>query len=158
MESLAYVYTINILVERRSEIPSGCLCPTVSMSAISKIRAGGGRISLSCHGSAAVFSELSSTYPLKLLSPRIAEDGVAVVYILTYGGGLVSGDQVNLSVDIGEKAKLVLLSQVSSMHHGLSLASLLTNRVPPKSSKPDQAIDWHLYNQTPITSHQRLKS
>ncbi|KAK0456673.1 UreD urease accessory protein-domain-containing protein [Armillaria borealis] len=84
------------------------------MPAISKIPAGGGRISLSCHGSAAVFSELSSTYPLKLLSPRIAEDGVAVVYILTYGGGLVSGDQVNLSVDIGEKAKLVILSQGST--------------------------------------------
>ncbi|KAK0208138.1 UreD urease accessory protein-domain-containing protein [Desarmillaria ectypa] len=107
------------------------------MSIISKIRAGGGRISLSCHGPAVVFSELSSTYPLKLLSPRIAEDGVAVVYILTYGGGLVSGDQVNLSVDIGEKAKLVLLSQGSTKvfktRPGHRLASVQTDpyHLPP---------------------------
>ncbi|KAK0478279.1 UreD urease accessory protein-domain-containing protein [Armillaria novae-zelandiae] len=107
------------------------------MPEISKIHAGGGRISLSCHGSAAVFSELSATYPLKLLAPRIAEAGVAVVYVLTYGGGLVSGDQVNLSVDIGEKAKLVLLSQGSTKvfktRPGHRLASVQTDphHLPP---------------------------
>lgn len=83
-------------------------------SSIPKIHAGGGRIALSSYGSNhAVFSELSSTYPLKLLSPRISPDGIAVVYILSYGGGLVGGDQINLSVDVGTGAVLVLLSQVS---------------------------------------------
>ncbi|KAG7450650.1 UreD-domain-containing protein [Guyanagaster necrorhizus] len=109
------------------------------MLAIPKIDAGGGRISLSCHGSAAVFSELSSTYPLKLLSPRIPEDGVAVVYILTYGGGLVSGDRVNLSVDVGEESKLVLLSQGSTKvfktRPGHRLASVQTSSHPPPTTQ-----------------------
>ncbi|KAJ7293454.1 UreD urease accessory protein-domain-containing protein [Mycena rebaudengoi] len=52
--------------------------------------AGRGRIALALHGAEAVFSELSSTYPLKLLSPRIVCDGVAVAYMITYGGGLGS--------------------------------------------------------------------
>ncbi|TFK36836.1 UreD-domain-containing protein [Crucibulum laeve] len=83
-------------------------------SPIEKIHAGGGRICVASHGQKAVFSELSATYPLKLLSPRIAQDGVAVVYILSYGGGLVSGDRVDLSVDVQLGANLVLLSQGST--------------------------------------------
>ncbi|KAF9022979.1 hypothetical protein BDZ89DRAFT_1070340 [Hymenopellis radicata] len=67
---------------------------------------GTGRIVVSSHGSRATFSELSSTYPLKLLSPRAFDDSVALVYLLTYGGGLVSGDQVNLSVQVASSAKL----------------------------------------------------
>jgi urease accessory protein len=81
---------------------------------IPHIDAGCGRIILRAHGSTVVFSELSSTYPLKLLSPRVDEDGVAVVYMLTYGGGLVGGDCVKLAVDVGHLATLVLLSQVLS--------------------------------------------
>ncbi|KAF9462112.1 UreD-domain-containing protein [Collybia nuda] len=86
-----------------------------NMPLIPNIHAGGGRIVLSSYGSShAVFSELSSTYPLKLLSPRISPSGVAVVYILSYGGGLVGGDQVNLSVDVDTGGVLVLLSQGST--------------------------------------------
>ncbi|KAJ7357237.1 UreD urease accessory protein-domain-containing protein [Mycena albidolilacea] len=74
--------------------------------------AGRGRIALELHGSEAVFTELSSAYPLKLLSPRTRR--VGLVYLITYGGGLVSGDQVALSVDVGLGANLVLLSQGST--------------------------------------------
>ncbi|KAJ7275167.1 UreD urease accessory protein-domain-containing protein [Mycena haematopus] len=74
--------------------------------------AGRGRICLELHGDQSIFSELSSTYPLKLLSPRTL--GVGVVYLITYGGGLVSGDQVSLSVQVGSRANLVLLSQGST--------------------------------------------
>ncbi|KAJ7706307.1 UreD urease accessory protein-domain-containing protein [Mycena rosella] len=76
--------------------------------------AGRGRISVALHGSEAVFSELSSTYPLKLLSPRIHGTKLAVAYMISYGGGLVSGDNVSLSVDVGAGATLVLLSQGST--------------------------------------------
>lgn len=79
---------------------------------IKPIDVGGGRIVVHSHGSDVVFSGLFSTYPLKLLSPRIAQDGVALVYILSYGGGLVGGDRIKLSVDVGSGAILVLLSQV----------------------------------------------
>ncbi|KAJ6519698.1 UreD urease accessory protein-domain-containing protein [Mycena sanguinolenta] len=74
--------------------------------------AGRGRISLELHGEETVFSELSSTYPLKLLSPRTHR--VGLVYLITYGGGLVNGDQVSLSVDVGSRANLVMLSQGST--------------------------------------------
>ena len=87
----------------------------MSSASISRLAGGSGRIAISCHGSRAIFSELSAAYPLKLLSPHIYENAVAVVYILSYGGGLVSGDQVNLQVQVTDGAKLVLLSQVSSL-------------------------------------------
>lgn len=104
-----------------------------------KIHAGTGRISLSRYGPDAVFSELSSTYPLKLLSPRITHAGVALVYLMTYGGGLVSGDQVTLSVDVSLGATLVLLSQVSSVYITRITIYRRRTRDQPRSSKLDQA-------------------
>lgn len=85
-----------------------------TLSSHSKLYSGSGRIVLSSHNQKPVFAELSSSYPLKLLSPRITEDGVAVVYIVTYGGGLVGGDHILLSVNVQLGAKLVLLSQGST--------------------------------------------
>ncbi|KAG6832299.1 hypothetical protein H0H92_003532 [Tricholoma furcatifolium] len=81
---------------------------------IPKIRAGHGRISLVSYGSSAVFSEFAATYPLKLLAPRITRSGVAVVYLLTYGGGLVGGDEVQLFVNVDAQTVLVMLSQGST--------------------------------------------
>lgn len=75
---------------------------------------GSGRISLSSDGRTVVFTEMSATYPLKLLSPRIPHPGVALVYILSYGGGLVSGDVVQLAVNVDERSILVALSQGST--------------------------------------------
>jgi len=83
-----------------------------SVDLIPRIQAGGGRIVLSSYGSNVVFSELSSTYPLKLLAPRIMQGNIAVVYLLTYGGGLVGGDVINLLTDVGNHSILVVLSQV----------------------------------------------
>ena len=71
---------------------------------------GQGRIICASHGSSVVFTELSATYPLKLLSPRL--DNVAIVYVLSYGGGLINGDHVKLNVDVTDGCRLLLLSQV----------------------------------------------
>jgi urease accessory protein len=87
----------------------------VSLMSSTQIRAGGGRIVVSQHNGNPVFSELSSTYPLKLLSPRVHQKSVAVVYALTYGGGLVGGDQVHLSAEIDQATILVLLTQVGML-------------------------------------------
>jgi urease accessory protein len=73
---------------------------------------GHGNITAQIHNNRVVFPVLSYTYPLKLLSPRIQQDGTAIVYILTYGGGLVGGDHIHLSIHIEQDTKLVLLSQV----------------------------------------------
>ncbi|KAF8634395.1 hypothetical protein AX15_000851 [Amanita polypyramis BW_CC] len=83
-------------------------------SPVPKIQAGSGRIVLGAQGHTVAFSELSSAYPLKLLAPRIVQDTVAVVYVLTYGGGLVGGDQLKLCADVDDEATLVVLSQGST--------------------------------------------
>lgn len=76
------------------------------------IAAGVGRIVLDVHGMDAVFTELSYAYPLKLLSPRLTQPKVAIAYVLSYGGGLVGGDQIDLSVKIEKDSVLVMLTQV----------------------------------------------
>ncbi|KAF9056501.1 UreD-domain-containing protein [Panaeolus papilionaceus] len=97
-------------------------------SAVDKIHSGTGRISLTLHGGKATLSELSSTYPLKLLSPYIQRH-IAIVYLLTYGGGLVSGDHTEIDVAVADAATLVLLSQgttkVFKTRPGQRLASVL---------------------------------
>jgi len=63
------------------------------------------------------FTQLSCTYPLKLLSPKSKEDAVAIVYVLSYGGGLVGGDEVELEVGVREGASLMMLSQVQPLSY-----------------------------------------
>ncbi|GJE85745.1 urease accessory protein UreD [Phanerochaete sordida] len=84
------------------------------MSTVEKVAAGKGRIHVRSDGNEAVLSELSYSYPLKLLSPRLAPSNVAIVYCLTYGGGLVHGDGVDLEVDVKDRTSLVLLTQGST--------------------------------------------
>ncbi|EME85892.1 uncharacterized protein MYCFIDRAFT_64719 [Pseudocercospora fijiensis CIRAD86] len=59
-------------------------------------------------------------YPLKLVYPApvrtTSEDAdlVHTVYLLTYGGGLVAGDTIDLHVHLDETTKLILLTQGST--------------------------------------------
>lgn len=56
--------------------------------------------------------KMTYQYPLKLISqPRPAERPSALVFLLSYGGGLVAGDRVNLGVDVGPGARLSLVTQ-----------------------------------------------
>ncbi|KAH6648853.1 UreD urease accessory protein [Truncatella angustata] len=51
-------------------------------------------------------------YPLKLISPSFKADQKSVlVFLLSYGGGLVGGDQVNLAVDLQPDTRLSLATQ-----------------------------------------------
>ena len=89
-----------------------------SNSTIPKIQAGDGRIVVDYDPYRGhTFAQLSCTYPLKLLSPRSKEDSVAIVYVLSYGGGLVGGDEVELEVAVREGASLMLLSQVRPLSY-----------------------------------------
>lgn len=55
---------------------------------------------------------MSYQYPLKLISPsRSADQKSTLVFLLSYGGGLVGGDQINLGIDVHEGAKLSLVTQ-----------------------------------------------
>lgn len=68
---------------------------------------------------------------------------VGIAYMLSYGGGLVGGDRIELEVDVGEGAALMLLTQVRPT--GITLADNLSelpiwlkliNRDRRKCSKP----------------------
>ena len=80
---------------------------------LSETPTGHGHIAVSLHAGKAVLSTLSSKYPLKLLSPYI-HDKTALVYLMTYGGGLVGGDEIDVDVKVQPGARLLLLSQVCS--------------------------------------------
>ncbi|KAM5530114.1 hypothetical protein V8D89_016223 [Ganoderma adspersum] len=80
----------------------------------SKIEQGHGRVVLHNHRSGNVFSELAATYPLKLLAPRLPSQNISIVYILSYGGGLVGGDRIRLDVEVHDAALLAILSQGST--------------------------------------------
>ena len=82
------------------------------MGVVEKVGAGKGRIEVRSDGCEAVLSELSYSYPLKLLSPRLSLPDVVVVYALTYGGGIVAGDSINLHANVEDGMSLVLLTQV----------------------------------------------
>lgn len=88
------------------------LLPTTIMS-VETIQPGHGRVVVRNDGFSNVFSELSAAYPLKLLSPQIPSSNVSVVYMLSYGGGLVGGDRVQLHAEVLDGARLAMLSQVT---------------------------------------------
>lgn len=57
-------------------------------------------------------SKISFQYPLKLISPSpSAHQKSVLVFLLTYGGGLVGGDQVHLVIDVKPGAKLSIVTQ-----------------------------------------------
>jgi urease accessory protein len=67
-----------------------------------------------------VLKTLTYQYPLKLIvpdphrAPNEQGDPITVIFLLTYGGGLVGGDRINLRVDLAAQTKLVLLTQGST--------------------------------------------
>jgi urease accessory protein UreH len=51
-------------------------------------------------------------YPLKLITPsRASETESVLVFLLSYGGGLVGGDSVRLSISVHPKARLSIVTQ-----------------------------------------------
>ncbi|KAI9592771.1 UreD-domain-containing protein [Syncephalis fuscata] len=57
---------------------------------------------------------MRARYPLKLLAPRAHQERSALVYALSYGGGLVSGDCPSMKVRVMPNAALTLLTQGST--------------------------------------------
>jgi urease accessory protein len=72
-------------------------------------------------------------YPLKLISPdphrASDEKHVTVVFLLTYGGGLVGGDKINLKVELEDHTRLVLLTQGSTKIFKSPNRSVVTGQV-----------------------------
>lgn len=106
------------------------LCIGAMAAAAQQQYAAHGRATLRSAGLGAVpaFTELVHTFPLRLLAPHAsmrnataattkqqpAGKGVGVLYVVSFGGGLVSGDQVSLDVDVGSDTRLLMLTQGST--------------------------------------------
>lgn len=65
-----------------------------------------------------VLQKCTYQYPLKLIAPdphRSRDDKhVTLCFLLTYGGGLVGGDEINLKVDLNVSTRLVIVTQGST--------------------------------------------
>lgn len=65
--------------------------------------------------STSVLSSLSSTYPLRFISPpSTAHRHAVLVFMLTYGGGLVAGDEIDVHIKVSYGARFGLLTQGST--------------------------------------------
>src|SRR5437899_2643768 len=75
---------------------------------------GKGCIVLDKLGNRQTLSTLSFQYPLKLISPRSSGQPCTSVFMMSYGGGLVGGDKIDLSVTVKPGSSLALLTQGST--------------------------------------------
>lgn len=84
----------------------------------------------------------SYQYPLKLISPAPSRTGhdpshlVHTIYLLTYGGGIVAGDTIDLHVTLEPTTRLILLTQGStklfkSPHHDVLSQQRMTVALAP---------------------------
>jgi urease accessory protein len=90
------------------------LIDTIVASPIARPAAAGrGHLCVIRCGPRSVVSRACASSPLKLLTPR-NQGSAAWVYSSTYGGGLVDGDAIDLTVAVGEAAAAFLGSQAST--------------------------------------------
>ncbi|KAK5118881.1 hypothetical protein LTR62_000091 [Meristemomyces frigidus] len=108
----------------------------------------------------------SYQYPLKLVSPsptRLEDETrclVHTIYILTYGGGLVAGDSIDLTVTLEHTTRLILLTQGStklfkSPSRELVSKQRITVNLAPESalcylSDPVQPFEHSCFEQSQI--------
>lgn len=79
--------------------------------------------------STSTLSALAFSYPLKLISPPSTPNARCVlVFMLTYGGGLVAGDSVDLHVNICPAARLGLVTQGSTKIYKSSSREIRTKQ------------------------------
>lgn len=110
-----------------------------------------GRGILICHNynHRSKFERIHAQYPLKFVPTSGHADRLAVVYMLSYGGGVISGDTFNIDITVKENAILLLMTQGNTkifkdrVHQRLWLASLDPNKPQPsfQFSKQQSATD-----------------
>ena len=66
-----------------------------------------------------VLTTFNYQYPLKLVAPKSHsapsdDHPVSTVFLLTYGGGIVGGDKISLSVSLATATRLILVTQGST--------------------------------------------
>lgn len=68
-------------------------------------------LEVSCHSGKSRVTKMKASYPCKFLTTNAAGGISANVFILGFGGGVVSGDCQEMDVKVFEKAILVLRTQ-----------------------------------------------
>ncbi|KAM0324186.1 hypothetical protein ACHAQA_008380 [Verticillium albo-atrum] len=100
-------------------------------------------------------------YPLKLISPSLtAGEKSALIFLLSYGGGLVGGDHVNLQVQVLPKARLSIVTQGHTKIFKSSSKDIVTRQELRGSISeggglcllpdPVQPFDESVYEQTQV--------
>ena len=74
---------------------------------------GQGQLAIDRSGSRSVVTRAFATSPLRLLTPR-NRGGAAWIYTSSYGGGLVDGDRLDISIDVRDGAAAFVSSQAST--------------------------------------------
>lgn len=124
--------------------------------------------SLSC-----TFTHLYFSFPLKLISPRTSSRNatlavgentraIAALYIVGYGGGLVSGDCVDLDIDVGERCTLLVLTQGSTKVFKMRGSARAAETIDTNASAPIQrtSTDNHhipCHTPPPLTTRQTMR-
>lgn len=76
---------------------------------------GSGQLEVHAFCGSSSISTLSCNYPLKLVSPPSRPtDHAVLVFMMSFGGGLVAGDCVDLNIRVRPKSRLALLTQGST--------------------------------------------
>jgi urease accessory protein UreH len=68
-------------------------------------------------------------YPLKLITPsKTSGDESVLIFLLSYGGGLIGGDSVHLSIDVQPNAKLSIVTQGHTKVFNSSSRDIVTSQ------------------------------
>src|SRR5215475_7707624 len=85
----------------------------------SEVRPGTGRLQFEQVRGTTVLTRAVATSPLRVLNPKSAGRS-AWVYLSTYGGGLVGGDSVDVAIDAGPRAEVLIATKVYRSSCGAS--------------------------------------
>ncbi len=77
-------------------------------------RSGSGVVVARASGGRTVLTSTLAESPLRLVRPTFPGTRSAAVCVVTFGGGLVDGDDIALELDVGPGATLVVFSQAST--------------------------------------------
>ncbi|CEG70851.1 Putative Urease accessory protein UreD [Rhizopus microsporus] len=72
---------------------------------------GRGILICQCYGNMSKFERIHAQYPLKFIPTSGHAARLAVVYMLSYGGGIISGDTFNIDIVVKKDAILLLMTQ-----------------------------------------------
>jgi urease accessory protein len=91
---------------------------------------GTGRLEFAWTRSRTVLRRSFATSPLKILSPR-RNQSAAWAYLASYGGGLVGGDAIHVTLDVQPRARAVVTTQSSTKVYrsGLPASQRLTGHI-----------------------------